>query len=292
MIKVRQILVIACVAGFSFMAQAQWITGPTNLLNINFDGEPYGTYSANGLQLYTGVQGDLLHTTFNIADVPGMSKGVIVDNQSVGDWGSDAYVDQYPFGNQAPSVFNERAIYSFDINQLVNTVDVEPYVLDFYHNTLGGLSTNVNAGWETAINSFISGVGGSVWRFTLVATSASTGNFMLQSPDLSLFTIGTFTTGTTYHVEIDNYFLSSKYDVSIDGVRVATQVPFKAIPSSTNAQFNEIFAYNWNAGTGDQVVTAFDNFSYTLIPEPSPILLGSIGLITSAVIFRRMRRKA
>jgi hypothetical protein len=58
----------------------------------------------------------------------------------------------------------------------------------------------------------------------------------------------------------------------------------------SNATDGRFVVERFSAGTGDRVISAFDNFSYVLeVPEPSPMLLTAFAVATLGMI-RRSRR--
>jgi len=295
-VRYRCITVISLAAVSLFLlplaSRAQWLIPPatTNLMNFNFDADASGTYGGAPPKMYPNVYpsvGAGNNSTVTIGTVPGMSgKAVILTataNNSVLDY---SYLDQYPADGATPTVYGKHGVYVFDICQIANSLSAGP--------AYGGDST--------AVEGYISGEGW-IWGFALDATSATGGNFLLETaPNGSVGPIiGAFTTGTVYRVQIDNDYIAGTYDVSIDGNLVASQVSFDAGPYinsprsswGTNAQIKEIFAYNVSSGTGDLNVTAFDNIHYYLeVPEASPTLLMAMGVIIIGVITRRGHRGA
>src|ERR1044071_5598173 len=72
-------------------SEAQWITTTTNLLNLNFNSDPYGDYAGTATNnVYQGSTND----TVTIADAPGMYKAVKLTATSVAGAGY-ALLDQY-----------------------------------------------------------------------------------------------------------------------------------------------------------------------------------------------------
>lgn len=241
-------LAITLLMGVSFVAQAQWLTPPTstNLLSFSFSGDPYGPYAGAPPKMYTGVSG--AGTTITVGDVPGMSKAVILNVPTTAGAGY-AYLDQYPADGATPTVYGKHGIYSFDINQLVNSLDA-----------------GTAFGSQFSIYGYISGEGW-IWGLDLVPATAAGGNFVLETgPYYNLGPVlAPFTTGTVYHVEIDNDYIAGSYDVRIGGNLVASNVLFDAGPEitasrasvNTNYQIKEIFMWNYTAGTGDENITAW-----------------------------------
>lgn len=233
----RRLPVVSLVAMSLFLlppaSQAQWVT-TTNLMNLNFNAEPYGTYAGAPpkMDVYVGSTND----TITIADAPGMSKAVIPTATSGGGSGY-GWLDQYPADGATPTVYGKHGVYSFDINQLVNST---------------------NAYYTFSIYSYISGEGW-IWGLDLIATSPTGGHFALQLPGyLEGPALAPYTTGTTYHVEFDHDYIAGTFNLRVDGNLLASQVPFDVGPDitatrasvGTNAQIKEIFMGNATAGTG------------------------------------------
>lgn len=261
-------------------SQAQWLIPPasTNQLNFNFTDDPYGSYAGAAPKMYTGANSPSV--TITVGDAPGMSKAAIIDTTATGS-SVYGYLDQYPADGLTPTVFGKNGIYSFDINQIANSLDA------------GALFDS-----ESIVYGYISGEGW-IWGLALNPTSTAGGDFYLVGPGYTTGSaIATFTTGTVNHVEINHDYIAGTFDLRINGSLVAAQVPFDVGPEifypraslTTNYQIKEIFAFSFNAGTGDRVITAFDNITYTLeVPEPSAMLLTAIGVAALGML-RRVRR--
>lgn len=267
------------------VSQAQWQTTPYTYFNYDFNSFSYGTPTMYPLPaatgLYFGVD-DAVNTSITIGDVPGMSKAVIMSNSTPA-FGNVAYMDHEQ--TYISSVKNERGIYTFDFNQLVSDPTIGTTLLPSYHS-LGGLYTNVNLAWEGRIR--FNASGSSTWgiNFAWVPTSAAGGNFAIMNPDYSETVVGSYTTGTVYNISIDSDFITQTYSVDIGGTRVASALPFIVPTLGTNYQWTEIFAYNWTDGVSPSI-TAFDNINYTMVPEPSSLLLAGLGLGGFALRIKR-----
>lgn len=106
--------------------------------------------------------------------------------------------------------------------------------------------------------------------------------------------VGHYTNGLVTHVLLDTYMEGSGYfDLYLNGGLAAYHMPFRNSMANPDDHISEIFFDQFSATNTFGNVVAIDNLSYTIfIPEPSPILLAAIGLVTVGVIFRRVRRKA
>jgi len=133
--------------------------------------------------------------------------------------------------------------------------------------------------------------GNSAFRFVTTHTSPTGGDiqFRLTGGSLTdLFTIGTYTNGVATHVGIILDYVHGTVNVDLNGNIVLSTFPFSDLQSSTNDQLTEIF-FTQNGVGGQLLVTALDNITYDVVPEPTGCVLGWLG-ITGLVLFVRRTR--
>lgn len=172
------------------------------------------------------------------------------------------------------STTQDHVVVSFDIN-----------VVDVPTTGLPQSTTNAPDGQAFVIQAFGNGPNAQnrVFRFVATPASATGGNFaMRNNTDGDLITVGSYTEGTTYHVEIQADFPSQTVDVLLDGILVADDLPFVSL--TTN--LFELFVFQ-NGIEGQTNAVAFDNLLTYEIPEPAGAALLGSGLLGLALRRRR-----
>lgn len=270
---------------FTLSGQAQYFQTVT-VYNVDFSSETYGTEPTLGPAVYSSppvgtnvygagydgnVSGFTAQQNHTIGDVSGLTKALIMSNTAP----AGSHV------NWVDTQFNPTG--GSAIRPVMGRLE-----FDLAPVSQGGPATD-NGGFRSdwAIVAFNNVTASPAWVFAM--SHAIPGQLEMENAFPVNVAIGSYTNGLVTHVRIDSYMEGAGYyDVYFNGVLAAYRFPYRNPMVSPADQISEFFIQE--PGTVNTVV-GFDNLTYTLfIPEPSSLVLSSIGLISFAALSRRYRR--
>lgn len=256
--------------------------GANVITDFNFDGDPLGAPLPT---TFPGVAPTPQHTVYAVGGFPdsGPLTGTVTV-QNVGSLNHAALMTTTQGGIGALyvdtqfSTVSDRVLVSFDI-----------HIVDVPTTGLPQAGTTAPGGQAFVIQAFGNGPNAQnrVFRFVATPTSATGGTFgMRNNTDGELVTLGSYSEGTTYHVEIEANFINQTVDVALDNALVLDDLPF--VSFTTN--LFELFVFQ-NGVEGQTNSVAFDNLVTAEVPEPAALAL-LMGGLAGLGLSRRRRRAA
>ena len=109
--------------------------------------------------------------------------------------------------------------------------------------------------------------------------------------------IGSFTRDGFHKVDLILDYATQTYDVDLDGVTLASNIPFcgsgsgcTGSPPPTISSYGDGFFDSFGGITGQNDIGFIDNYSVSAVPEPSSMVLLGGSLITLVLLRRRSKK--